>query len=80
MTSSPAGLRILITTWPTFGHLLPMLPLARAAQRAGHQVVTASGAEVVNDIERRGFTSWEVGPSHADAVTAYQTRQTTRRA
>ncbi|MEU8238146.1 glycosyltransferase [Actinoplanes missouriensis] len=31
-------MRILFTSVPAFGHLLPMLPLARAAVRAGHQV------------------------------------------
>lgn len=31
-------MRILISTWPAHGHLLPMLPLARAAQDAGHEV------------------------------------------
>ncbi|BAL88378.1 putative glycosyltransferase [Actinoplanes missouriensis 431] len=31
-------MRILFTSVPAFGHLLPMLPLARAAVRAGHEV------------------------------------------
>ncbi|GAA3623622.1 glycosyltransferase [Kineosporia mesophila] len=31
-------MRILISSCPAYGHLLPMLPLARAAQRAGHDV------------------------------------------
>ena len=50
MTRSPrCGLlgrvRILFSTWPAHGHLLPLLPLARAALAAGHEVVIASGAE-----------------------------------
>lgn len=68
-------MRILITTWPAFGHLFPMLPLARAAQRAGHHVVIASGAELVEDIERRGFTCWQVGPSRAESDAAYAARR-----
>lgn len=67
-------MRILITTWPAYGHLLPMLPLARAAQRAGHEVVIASGAELVSDVERRGFTCWQVGPSRAESDAAYRAR------
>jgi len=30
-------MRILFSSTPAFGHVLPMLPLARAARRAGHE-------------------------------------------
>ncbi len=60
-------MRILITAGPAYGHLFPMLPLARAARRAGHEVVIATGAELAPLIERRGFTAWRVGPSWAEA-------------
>src|SRR5688500_1722866 len=59
--------RILISTWPAHGHLLPMLPLARAAARAGHDVVVASGAEMATEARSRGFEAWDVGPSRAEA-------------
>ena len=36
-------MRILCTSNPLVGHWLPMLPLARAAQEAGHDVVIATG-------------------------------------
>jgi len=65
-------MRILITTWPAHGHLLPMLPLARAAQRAGHEVVVASGAEGVAEARRRGLPTWDVGPSRAEADAAFR--------
>ena len=65
-------MRILITTWPAFGHLLPMLPLARAAERAGHDVVIASGAECANEARRRGFAVWDVPPSRAEADAAFR--------
>ena len=51
-------MRVLISTWPAHGHLLPILPLARAAQRAGHEVVVASGAEGVAEARRRGLPTW----------------------
>ena len=63
-------MRILITSWPAWGHLFPMFPLARAAQRAGHDVVFASGADVAPGLRQAGFEAWAVGPSHAQAVAA----------
>jgi UDP:flavonoid glycosyltransferase YjiC (YdhE family) len=63
--------RILISTWPAHGHLLPLLPLASAARRAGHDVVIASGAEMAAEARRRGFTAWDVGPSRAEADAAF---------
>jgi UDP:flavonoid glycosyltransferase YjiC (YdhE family) len=38
--------RIAFVSWPGYGHLLPMVPLLRAAQRAGHEVVVSSGADL----------------------------------
>ena len=65
-------MRILISTWPAHGHLLPIVPLARAAERAGHEVVVASGAEGVAEARRRGLTTWEVGPSRAESDAAFR--------
>ena len=65
-------MRILFSTVPAHGHLLPLLPLARAAERAGHQVVVASGAEGVIEAARRGLPTWEVGPSRAQADAAFR--------
>jgi hypothetical protein len=48
-----------------------MLPLARAARRAGHDVVVASGAEMAVEARRRGFEAWDVGPSRAEADAAF---------
>jgi UDP:flavonoid glycosyltransferase YjiC (YdhE family) len=39
-------MRVLVGCWPAYGHLLPMLPLVRAARRAGHDVVVSSGADL----------------------------------
>jgi UDP:flavonoid glycosyltransferase YjiC (YdhE family) len=65
-------MRILFSTVPAHGHLLPLLPLVRAAERAGHQVVVASGAEGVTEVARRGLPMWEVGPSRAAAGAAFR--------
>jgi UDP:flavonoid glycosyltransferase YjiC (YdhE family) len=58
--------RILFSSSPLTGHLLPMLPLAAAARRAGHQVIIATGPDLRAEIERRGFTAWAVGPSKSE--------------
>jgi UDP:flavonoid glycosyltransferase YjiC (YdhE family) len=65
-------MRLLFSTVPAHGHLLPMLPLAAAAQRAGHDVVVATGAEGVVEAARRGFATWDVGPSRAEADAAFR--------
>ncbi len=59
-------MRVLFTSCPAYGHVNPMLPLARQVRRAGHEVVFATGAELVPEIERRGFDTWLVGPSRAE--------------
>ncbi len=61
------AMRILLTCCPAYGHVNTMLPLAREARRAGHEVAIATGAELVPEIERRGFDTWLVGPSRAES-------------
>lgn len=65
-------MRTLFTSNPLVGHVFPMLPLMHAARDAGHEVVMATGAEMVPDLLRRGFTTWTVGPSFAEAVADLQ--------
>ncbi|MGH3755357.1 MAG: glycosyltransferase, partial [Pseudonocardiaceae bacterium] len=60
-------MRVLITSFPSYGHVNTMLPLAREARRAGHDVVVATGADLVPEIQRRGFDTWLVGPSRAES-------------
>lgn len=64
-------MRILLTSCPAYGHVNTMLPLAREAQRAGHEVAVATGAELVSEIERRGFDTWLVGPSRAESDASF---------
>ena len=59
-------MRILFSSSPLVGHLLPMLPLAEAARRAGHDVIIATGPDLRAEVERRGLTAWPVGPSMAE--------------
>ena len=56
-----------------------MLPLARAAVRAGHQVTVSSGADMTDIIERRGFAAHRAGPTldEAYAVAAARTTEAT---
>ncbi len=61
-------MRVLFTASPLVGHVFPMLPLMYAARDAGHEVVMATGADMVPDLQRRGFTTWTVGPDLGEAV------------
>jgi UDP:flavonoid glycosyltransferase YjiC (YdhE family) len=67
-------MRILCTSNPLVGHWLPMLPLARAAQEAGHDVVIATGPDAVAAIEQRGFTAWSIGSDLATIQTGLRNR------
>jgi UDP:flavonoid glycosyltransferase YjiC (YdhE family) len=50
-------LRILFTALPTFSHLVPLvLPVARLARKAGHEVAIATGAGLADRVEREGVT------------------------
>jgi UDP:flavonoid glycosyltransferase YjiC (YdhE family) len=60
-------MRILFTSYPQYGHINPMMPLALAAQRTGHDVVFATGADMASYLKRWGLEVWSVGPTHAQA-------------
>jgi UDP:flavonoid glycosyltransferase YjiC (YdhE family) len=47
--------RILFSSWPGYGHLLPMVPLVRAAERAGHEVLVSSGSDLTAATGRLGL-------------------------
>jgi UDP:flavonoid glycosyltransferase YjiC (YdhE family) len=63
-------MRILATTSPLMGHLRPMLPLLRAATDAGHEVVVATGPDLVREVQRRGYQTGSAGPVAADILAA----------
>jgi UDP:flavonoid glycosyltransferase YjiC (YdhE family) len=66
--------RILFTCYPGVGHLHPMLPLAGAARRAAHDVVLATGPDLVPRAESYGFDVWPIGLSSDDTVARYLER------
>lgn len=68
-------MRILFTASPLIGQLRPMLPLVRAAGRAGHQVVVATGADLVRELQRRGLQTWSVGPTAREILAALSAHQ-----
>ena len=55
--------RILFTSFPAYGHLHPLVPLALAAQAGGHEVRVASGPNLASWIARCGLTAEVVGVS-----------------
>lgn len=59
-------MRFLFTSNPLYGHLLPLLPLVEAAVDAGHEVVVATGPDLVLELERRGHHAWPIGQSLAE--------------
>ncbi len=60
-------MRMLFVSAALYGHVNTMLPLASAALSAGHDVVVATGPDLVAHVQRHGFEAWGVGLSHAQA-------------
>jgi UDP:flavonoid glycosyltransferase YjiC (YdhE family) len=60
--------RILFTTYPAHGHLHPLVPLALAAQCAGHDVRLATGPNLVGWAAQCGLDSRPVGLSQDAAA------------
>lgn len=65
-------MRIMFTTVPVLGHLLPMAPLAAAARRAGHDVLVVSGVDVELECKRLGLPFTQAGPSVAVSTAAHR--------
>lgn len=68
-------MRILMFNNPMAGHLLPLLPLARALRRQGHTVAFVTAAGMAGSIEPEGFDLIPAGPT-VQAVIAEVTRRT----
>jgi UDP:flavonoid glycosyltransferase YjiC (YdhE family) len=62
---------MLFTSAAGHGHIAPMLPLAQAALRGGHDVMFATGPGAVPEIEAAGLAHVTVGQSGADAPAVY---------
>jgi UDP:flavonoid glycosyltransferase YjiC (YdhE family) len=49
-------MRVLLTSVPVYSHLVPMVvPVARALQAAGHEVMVATGGVLSDDLDRFGL-------------------------
>ena len=48
--------RFLVTVWPFRSHYFPLIGIAHALRRRGHNVAFCSGADAKDPIEREGFT------------------------
>jgi UDP:flavonoid glycosyltransferase YjiC (YdhE family) len=59
-------MRLLFSCFPGYGHLHPLLPLARAARRAGHEVMFATGPGLAGRAAAFGFDTRSVGLSEAE--------------
>ena len=60
-------MRILVASWPGYGHLLPMVPLIRAAQRRGAEIVVSTGADLGPVVEGLGVRAHRSGVTLAES-------------
>jgi UDP:flavonoid glycosyltransferase YjiC (YdhE family) len=60
-------MRVLITSVSAYGHLQPLLPLAKALVDAHHEVAIATGPELKPRAEAAGFMAFEAGISISEA-------------
>ena len=63
-----SGCGSLVSSSPGVGHLLPLLPVARAARERGHDVVVAGGASLRPIVEAAGFRFVPMGPASTQEV------------
>lgn len=61
-------MRVLVTTFPGFGHFHPTAPLALAFQRDGHEVRVATHAGFGRWVEECGFTVIPAGRSEGEML------------
>ncbi len=54
-------MRFLFTTQPGFGHLHPVVPIARALERDGHEVAVATAGRFRQEVESRGLRCLPAG-------------------
>ncbi|MGK5111217.1 MULTISPECIES: nucleotide disphospho-sugar-binding domain-containing protein [unclassified Geodermatophilus] len=55
-------MRVLLVAAPLTGHVLPLVPPARALRDAGHDVLFATAAEGVDVVRRAGLPAHDVAP------------------
>jgi UDP:flavonoid glycosyltransferase YjiC (YdhE family) len=62
-------LKILFSAWPGYGHLMPMVALVRAAERAGHEAVITTGPDLAPYASRLGVATVAAGPTAAESYS-----------
>jgi len=60
------GMRVLLTTRGSAGHLLPLAPVGHACLRAGHEVLVAAQRQHESNVARTGLPFAPVGDPPAD--------------
>jgi len=78
MIVKPASRRFLFSVSGGYGHLHPLVPLARTLQQAGHEVAFASGAGLQPLVEAAGFACFRVGGALAADPEYQQFKALTR--
>ncbi|HEX8001205.1 MAG TPA: glycosyltransferase [Mycobacteriales bacterium] len=66
--------RVLLTSTPGAGHVLPLLRLARALRDRGDDVRWAVGPGGVDTVRREGFEAVEAGPAERERHAEYRRR------
>jgi len=61
-------LRALFSSTRGAGHFNPLVPFARAFERAGHEVLVAGPPELAGPVEAAGFAFWEFDPPARDVL------------
>ncbi len=61
-------MRVVFSCLPAYGHLQPMIPLAAECQRAGHDVLVATGMDMVHRAKELGLPAAAVGPTRAEGT------------
>jgi UDP:flavonoid glycosyltransferase YjiC (YdhE family) len=64
--------RVLVTTFPAVGHFHPIAPLCLALQAAGHDVLVATGPDLVGWVRRCGLSAVPAGLTQDEAVRRAQ--------
>jgi UDP:flavonoid glycosyltransferase YjiC (YdhE family) len=66
VSSRDVSLRLLFSCLPAYGHLQPMVPLARACLSAGHDVLVATGPDMQRRANALGLALAPVGPTRSE--------------
>jgi len=65
-------MRVLVVSAPLFGHVFPLVPMARALADAGHEVLIATGGEALK-VREVGLPVEDIAPSFSMGPIAART-------